>query len=956
MKKINVKSKFMKGLLLLFLLTQSKQMIANENTVENNSQNKKEFNLTNLNISITNNVMKKGLELGDNSNAVGDSAISTSREGIAIGNNSVATGGVETKESILNKLRENEEKLNEIKRMEKVILEKTEMLKEKQIRERATIEAAMRVEQVLQAKERAKIDWQNKLNDYNTNVENSKSFFAEHQAKIDDLNSRLSGLATMEGIDISSDEGLVNAARKLKERVENGTTLNLTVDFYKEYVNNYYRALGDLRRNEVILSSSSSSSFYRTDSRHVDMNVGVKDPKSHYHNLEGLSMISSGFGGTGLANYSRSTIDFYNGEFYGSYLNLTNVVLNNKNIQNDITSKTEYDKAIIDASKYKEAFKNYFKENNNPFLTDDIKEQMYEIFDLKVDWRLKKYEITYYQKMYEDTKNLSWLDKKSNAIKELEIIENNFNIIREKDGGRPHEKVAKNIEKWKKENIDVIKEKNKITVNTLTTELETALGINKKAVENRKIELENMKKVSDTAKINYENINPNEIDVILAREYERVKQEINNLVNSIIESEDRLKVLKETLTLHDLRNIGENNIAIGTNAIAVGSNVISMGKGATAIGENSISIGKDSDTVGTNSISLGIENKIYGNNTINIGYNNKVRGNNVVALGQNLVLENIENGIVLGNGSTGVNNAVSVGSENNLRKITNVAEGDITDVSNDVITGKQLKAQIDALKTTTPNIDLSNYHNKGEVEKLIEDKIKNIKPTIIEERSSNENSIDENMLNEKLNNYVKKDGSNIDEDSKKLISAKLNEGANIKQPNEVLVTDKDVKEYTDELKKDIANETENKIGEAENRINKRIDRLNGVVDLEEVKQEIKDTKETVINVYNEMDKKYNDLKINMDEEVKRLRNEIYENKRKADSGVASAMAMASLPQPVVAGQGHINYAMANYGSGTASAFGYSRVTNDGKMVIKTSFSIDNRTKIGVAFGISFVLE
>ena len=53
---------------------------------------------------------RTGIEIGENSYARGEIAITTSKNGIAIGKDSIATGGDETKESITNKLKENEEK------------------------------------------------------------------------------------------------------------------------------------------------------------------------------------------------------------------------------------------------------------------------------------------------------------------------------------------------------------------------------------------------------------------------------------------------------------------------------------------------------------------------------------------------------------------------------------------------------------------------------------------------------------------------------------------------------------------------------------------------------------------------------------------------------------------------------------------------------------------------------
>lgn len=90
-----------------------------------------------------------------------------------------------------------------------------------------------------------------------------------------------------------------------------------------------------------------------------------------------------------------------------------------KNINTEITNHVRYNEAKDTGNLLKTKFREHFNKNNDMFLTKDIKEKMYKTNDFKIDYRLKTYEITYYQGEYEKTRNITWLDKKNVALKEL---------------------------------------------------------------------------------------------------------------------------------------------------------------------------------------------------------------------------------------------------------------------------------------------------------------------------------------------------------------------------------------------------------------------------------------------------------------------------------------------------------------------------------------------------------
>lgn len=782
-------------------------------------------------LNINNYGEETGLELGDQSRARGKGSIATGKQSIAIGNHAVATGNNETKESIEEKLAADKKSLEEIAQAKRLMEQKTKELKEKQLRERETIEAGIRVEQIQKAKEKAKLEWQEDVKKWNTETEKSKDFLKEYQSKLDDLNSRLSGVSKIPNIDISSEEGLKKAALELKAMAEKGTTLNLSQEFYQDYISSYYKALGDLRLAERRDKQSGINNFYIDG----DANYSVDDRQviNPYSDLGELYSLEQGI----ELNYKHTLSYNTKNILFKNSFSLAKGVsskptkdLRIKNIKTDLSTEQEWKDAKEQSSLYKKAFQEYFQANNNPNLTQEIKDVMYQQWNLKMDHIVKKYEITYYQKMYEDTKNSTFLDKKVKALKELEELEKQWksivypNIANGYDKSSVSRAIQYEIDKFRKENITDVKEKNKITVDKLTSELEQALGINKQAIQEKEKELKSLQEKAEQAKRNYEGLNPSEEDKILAREYERVKQEVDALSQEVIQADERLKALKEALSLHDLKNIGENQIAIGTNSLAVGNNSIAFGTKAASVGENAISIGTGSTTTGEASISLGVKNVTVGNKSVNIGYGNLVKGNNNFILGSHIDASKIENAVVLGNNSTGETGTVSVGAKGTERKIIHVADGIVNKDSKDTVNGSQLyslannPANFSGFDTNNwkkalgvGNVDTSNLAKKDgsniEVDhyitklsngaslenptnKLVTDTI--VKAGLDRKLDKTTYEADKQTLHTDLSKKANTDASNINVGK---YTEKLSEKANLTTPTNSLVTDTKVKEY-----------------------------------------------------------------------------------------------------------------------------------------------------------------
>ena len=672
------------------------------------------------NITINNIKEDSGLELGTNARARGNGSIATGTGSLAVGNNAVATGGNETKDTITSKLNENKQKLHEIDVAQNNVTNLAAEIQKIRAEHAKTIEAGERVKQVRLAKEKARQSYLEKKNAYDTEVANSAEFLRNAQAKIDDFNSRLGAINNLGSVDINSEDGLTGAATKLKRLVENNTTLDLPLDsFYKEYIKSYYKASGDLRANQARQAKSDPIGFFNKNNEPIWNNAHLNDTSLNMTAINPYIFNSTDIN-SGLLNVKGTLIymshpniqvmNQFNKDAFDSYNGLTNKPSKDivfKHINTDLSTKDEWDSVIEESAKYKQSFREYFNANNNPLLTTDLKNKLFLEMDKKIDYEVKAYEITYYQKQYEDTHNTVWLDRKNIAIKEYNAIAASYDL-----DTLINKELSSNYENWKKENITDILEKNKITTNKLTSDLENALQINKNAIAEKEKQIAALKSSADQAKTNWEAINPSASDLLSMAQYESLMQQLTAKSQELQQNQERLTALKNALTLHDLTNVGENAMAIGTNSLSTGSNSMAIGTGTIVTGEGSIAIGKGSAVTGTKSIAIGVghivignnsgtfgdPNTIYGDNSYAFGNNNTIGdattthtvGTNTFVLGSNVTTK-ANNSVVLGNDSTATeDNVVSIGSTTATRKLINVTDGTIAENSKEAINGNQL--------------------------------------------------------------------------------------------------------------------------------------------------------------------------------------------------------------------------------------------------------------------------
>ena len=585
------------------------------------------------NISMNTVEEEKGIEIGTNVRARGRTASAYGIDAVSIGHNAIAVGGNETRQSLTNKLSENRSKLDEIARLKENIIAYNKEVNNLKRNNAKMIEIGERAKALQASKEKARLAWQAKLSEYNQAISDNEAYLREYNRKLDDFNNRLRATERISGVDLNSDTSLTNAANQFKRMVEENTTMNLDIDFYKQYIRNYYKVLGDLRKAKAIYSKSSDNHFYSEQTN--------EDLESISTNFGSLSCIKNDNILISIGQYDWEDLDFcsYKGNFgYLSYSHLprynslsTHPTINIIDIDENASSVNDdfMNKIVENIPKYKTVIKELTDKCNSRFFTQDFKNSCLSVINLKLDILLKRHQIANLQYKYETTHKTSFLDNKKIALDELRILIQNFKSIKD-----PSVLRRELIEKYKKENIDDIENANRITTERLTDELARALDINKNEAAQKEQLIARLKIEEANLKEAYEKINPNlEASSSDINQYENILRQISNKATQLQDAQTRLSSLERGLTLNTFNNVDSKSVALGVNAFASGT--------------NSVAIGHSSEAT--------------------------------------------------------VNNEFSVGNSSLKRKLTNLANGTVSDTSTDAVTGKQLFKVWQALKgTNTP--------------------------------------------------------------------------------------------------------------------------------------------------------------------------------------------------------------------------------------------------------------
>ncbi|WP_392445800.1 YadA-like family protein [Sneathia vaginalis] len=135
------------------------------------------------------------------------------------------------------------------------------------------------------------------------------------------------------------------------------------------------------------------------------------------------------------------------------------------------------------------------------------------------------------------------------------------------------------------------------------------------------------------------------------KEYEPKKKEYDTQAPSmekekkdiIIEEKEIEKRIKETASSDNLA-YGTNAIAVGIRSYAIGTNALTVGIDSVTLGSNSATFGNDSNSIGERNYTKGVKDQVFGVENITVGMNNVLHGNHNMVYGEtNTVLGNNNN-------------------------------------------------------------------------------------------------------------------------------------------------------------------------------------------------------------------------------------------------------------------------------------------------------------------------
>ena len=183
-----------------------------------------------------------------------------------------------------------------------------------------------------------------------------------------------------------------------------------------------------------------------------------------------------------------------------------------------------------------------------------------------------------------------------------------------------------------------------------------------------------------------------------------VKNKVTNVEGKVNTLEGKVGNLETNIAGKadvDASNLTDANVAKWRNKLkiadgavnsATGTGSTGLGVDNTVTGDYSTAVGYKNKVTGNKSGAFGDPNLVTGNGSYAFGNDNTIKGDNNFVFGNNVTIEStIQNSVALGNNSTvSSSNEVSVGSATLQRKITNVADGEVSATSTDAVTGRQL--------------------------------------------------------------------------------------------------------------------------------------------------------------------------------------------------------------------------------------------------------------------------
>ena len=462
---------------------------------------------------------------------------------------------------------------------------------------------------------------------------------------------------------------------------------------------------------------------------------------------------------------------------------------------------------------------------------------------------------------------------------------------------------------------------------------------------------------------------------------------------------------------------GFNSTAVGDGSKAASNFTTSLGSKSSAEGWSATTVGNKAKVNGTDSTGVGAGIELKGKNISSLGKGSKISSDYVSTLGSNIEVGEGRNGaVVLGYGSDAKASTtvtqedkatvgdltysgfkgnlknikkdldgrfVSVGSENNERQIKHVAAGKIDSTSTDAINGSQLYSVADTITTAIKNVlgaptdgNTDGVTLSGEkgatstfsrpVNTTIEDK-DYVKPEGDAQPKTVAGALQD------LNNYVNagwKVGNNAGEKVSRITpngQVNFKQGSNIEVKVEKNNNADNTANVTYSLAKDITVDSV-KVGKDSSNATKIESNKDGLKLDDKKIQGVKNgdvaegSKEAVNGgqlhtVKEELTKQINDIKKlnnnNQSGAFDRLERKINKQGKEARAGIAGANAAAALPQVYTAGKAMVAAAAGTFKGQNALAVGYSRASDNGKVIFKLQGNANTSGDVGAGVGVGY---
>ena len=400
---------------------------------------------------------------------------------------------------------------------------------------------------------------------------------------------------------------------------------------------------------------------------------------------------------------------------------------------------------------------------------------------------------------------------------------------------------------------------------------------------------------------------------------------IGGTVNGLI-SGSGIKYFHANSTKSDSVASGGNSVAVGPNAQATGEGAVASGNDAVASNDGSIAMGSGATSSGSGSVALGAGSSDNGQGADS--YTGKYSNATNVIAGT----------VSVGNATTG-----------QVRTVSNVADGrDATDAVN----VRQLDgafAQSKQYTDTSVNSIKTTVEGLGTSSTKLESQVTQIQTTV----SAVQNGTD-GMFQVDGSSKVKPkaSGSNAVAGGASAVASGANSTA---LGNASKATAHNAVAVGNGASATAKNSTAlgaNSVADRENSVS-----VGASGNERQITNVAAATKGTDAVNFDQLNKSVAELTGSAnrytDQRYAELKHDLKEQDETLSAGIAGAMAMASLPQPHLAGASMTSFAAANYRGQSALSLGVSRVSDNGRWVSKLQATTNSQGDAGVGVGVGY---